>query len=75
MAGNRQPRVVITIEHLIQHRLASDILICGNFTLESLPEEILLWKPSFDLVFGERVVDIRLVSSLVTSVAADTLSE
>ena len=72
---NREPSTIITPKHIINHLLTPNILISRQFTLKWLPKQIILRKPSLNLIARESIMDISLSSSSITSVTTNVFEE
>jgi hypothetical protein len=72
---NRDPSAIITPKYIINHLLTPNILISRHLTLKWFPKQIILRKPSLNLIARESIMDISLSSSSITSVATNAFTE
>ena len=75
MARDGNIRRPVLAENLIENNLGADRLVDVRFAVQGLPEGVILREPGFDLVRGERVVDVGLAAAAVAGVPADALAE
>lgn len=75
MASDGDIRAIVTSKHLIKHRFAPDILINLHFSLQWLPQQVILRESRLNLISRESIMDVSLGATSVTSVAADTFTE
>ncbi len=75
MASDGNIRAIITTKYLIKHRFAPDIFINLHFSLQWLPQQVILRESRLNLVSRESIMDVSLGATSVTSVAADTFTE
>lgn len=69
MARDRNPRIMITLKHVIQNLPASHILINGRLTQQWPPKQIILRKSLLNYIRRKVLLNVRLAATAITGVA------